>query len=416
MMRSAPWLGLALIVMALLSGIRIAESAPRNADSVASLVQAPLQTAILSVQCRSDLASSSETLPVTRLWAYVHALSGQCLTAQHEFEIIVQHDPDDQLAWLGLGSVRAALGDETGAIVPFKQAQAGDVVLALGERAVTQNETAVALKWLQIADRVTPSANTAFQLAMVYQTTGHPDQAKALLSDRLGQTAPDSADYWQLDALLSELQGDWSRALTAWDRLVQLKPDDYQVLMQAKAAAERAQDRERAIAITEHMIALQLGGEYGGWWMLEAARLETERGQYVKAFHWLERAQSINYQPAWVIPFYQGRTACAANDLKQAVDYFEQALRLSPDNYEVLAQWGECVYYLTGDATQAIPYLERAVQQAAGLPGVRDLRLTLGDWYVQTGNLPAARTQFDAILAQYPTDEVAVQRLKQIEP
>lgn len=102
-----------------------------------------------------------------------------------------------------------------------------------------------------------------------------------------------------------------------------------------------------------------------------------------------------------------GQRAIEAQRYDDAIASFTQALELAPDRPDMNNALG-MAYLHRGDAGNAIPYLERAVELAEPYeapehqPIKREMHMTLATAYQLMDEVPQARAQLERIIARWP--------------
>lgn len=367
---------------------------------------------ILNIRCdhaADRLPIADNRLPAERSAALLAALDGRCNQAFRQWVAYLQDKPADPFAWLFIGQIQQLWGNQPAAIAAFQLAEAAPLFAA---RAQQVNDPQTAAKWMGLAALISPDVSYTLDLARIHLAAGDSEQARVVLEQRLAQTATQSVAGLRLAAALAEVEGDWPTAAALYQQLLAQEPANYALLQRAKSAAEQAADYDEAVAITGQLIELRYGDV--GWWMLEAARLETRRGNYEAAEAWIDQGQSLYLGEPWIIPFYRAQNECATGNLEAAITHFDQAKAAQSANWQIPANEALCVHHLTNDLERALPLLQTAADLGNGRPETRQIQLTLAEWYLEAGNSAAAQAQYERILQQFPGDMAAREALAEL--
>lgn len=396
-----------LLLLAAIGLPRLGRVLPTNQALVTHL---QAETAdILNVQCDNAadrLPITDNRLPAERSAALLSALDGRCNQAFRQWQTYLHDKPAAPFAWLIIGQIQQRWSNQLAATTAFQLAEAAPL---FATRAQQTSDPQTAAQWMGLAALVSPDVGYTLALARFHLAAGDSGQARTVLEQRSAQTAAQSVDGLQLAAALAEVEGDWSVAVALYQQLLAQQPADYALLQRAKSAAEQAADYDEAIAVTGQLIELRYGDV--GWWMLEAARLETRRGNYEAAEAWIDQGESLYLGDPWIIPFYRAQNACADGNLEAAVTHFDQARAAQPDNWQIPANEALCLRHLTDDLDRALPLLQAAADLGNGRPETRQIQLTLAEWYLEAGDPAAAQAQYERILQQFPNDTAAREAL-----
>ncbi len=206
---------------------------------------------------------------------------------------------------------------------------------------------------------------------------------KALNFEALGQKEKAIA---QLDAIASRYPGDATALITKGD-----------MQRDAKNFAEAAETYSAAIARTEPLSA-------SDWPLLYARGISYERaGDWDKAEADFTRALKLEPDQPDVLNYLAYSWLTMNKNIVQARDYLEIASAQRPDDAHILDSVG-WAYYLSGDFKAAVTQFEHAVEL---MPDDVTINEHLGDAYWRVGREVEARYQWQRALSNKPEKEVA---------
>lgn len=107
-------------------------------------------------------------------------------------------------------------------------------------------------------------------------------------------------------------------------------------------------------------------------------------------------------EPQFLDPKHGGTVAYAQGEYRTALDRYRQAIERDPHDADALNNLGQ-VLTRTGNPTEAIPYLEHAIQL---YPTVWSYRFNLAHAYGQSADWAHAVTEYRAAQALFPDDYV----------
>lgn len=368
---------------------------------------------ILKIRCdhaADRVPITDNPSPAERSVALLAALDGRCNQAFRQWQTHLQVKPADRLGWLSVGQIQRIWANQSGMVTAFQLADAAPL---FAMRAQQANDPQTAAQWMSLAALISPDVGYTLDLARIHLAADDSEHARTVLEQRLAQTVTRSVDGLRLAAALAEVEQDWPMAVTLYQQLLAQEPANYALLQRAKSAAEQAADYDEAIAVTGQLIRYRYGDV--GWWMLEAARLETRRGNYEAAEAWIDQGQSLYLGDPWIISFYRAQNECAAGNLEATITHFDQAKAAQPANWQIPANEALCLRRLTNDLERALPLLQAAAVLGNGRPETRQIQLSLAEWYLEAGNSAAAQAQYERILQQFPGDTAAREALVEMQ-
>ncbi|MBJ9749826.1 serine protease [Burkholderia cepacia] len=240
--------------------------------------------------------------------------------------------PDDPQLWYSLGHTQYELGHMADAIGSYQHA-----LTAL--KALPDNPVAI--------------ARVQGALAQAYALHDQPDQATTAMRHAV-DAAPVDADYWLRRGALYMTQSNFTDALNALDRSIELNDRNAQTwvmhgttLMQLGRYPQAATSYRRAIA---------LDGRQADWWSALASML-NESGQPDEAM--AAAGQALKLDPANRLALEAtGIAAIRSNRPDAAVGIFEGMNRAYPDDAHVIANLA-VAYRRTGRIDDAMQLYRR---------------------------------------------------------
>jgi len=193
-------------------------------------------------------------------------------------------------------------------------------------------------------------------------------------------------------------QGDYTSAMRELMKAKDLNPEDpfiYNDLGLCYMAKKHLPD---AIANFKKSIALK--GSY------TPAR-NNLGAAYLEAREWdaaIATFKEITKDALYATPQYPlsnlGLAYYRKGDLRTALEYYKQALKIQPDFVTALFGTGR-TYLAMNQGRLALRYLERAVQLA---PEVADIHFSLAEAYLLTGQFAQARASYETVISLEPQD------------
>jgi tetratricopeptide (TPR) repeat protein len=255
------------------------------------------------------------------------------------------------------------------------------------------------LAYLRLALRLDPHMDEAWVLVgEALEGAGDSTAARQAYA----QVQPNSAEYpTAQDRLAVSLQaiGDKALALDIARAAATKAPDDPQTLV---VLADILRDDERygeAVDVLDKLIA-KVGGDAATSWRLyylRGAALE-QAGDWPQAQGDLQQALKLRPDDPEILNFLGFAWADRGENLKQALSLLQKATLLDPQNGAVIDSLG-WVHYRLGDYRQAVHELELAAALDAADPEVND---HLGDAYWRVGRRLEARYQWRRVLTLSP--------------
>jgi len=109
-----------------------------------------------------------------------------------------------------------------------------------------------------------------------------------------------------------------------------------------------------------------------------------------------------------------GTINCLDRHDVSALDYFNKALELSPNQLDVLMARAQCLYTL-GNTTQAVRSAEQLVERFGDDPKLIDMYLLLGQWYTDAGEMALAENLYRRGLQLWPQAHWLQSRLEELQ-
>jgi tetratricopeptide (TPR) repeat protein len=215
-----------------------------------------------------------------------------------DFDKAVELDPDDRKAYRDRGLAKAAAGDKVGALADFRKAErlmapgdplrANVLALIAGlEHLLSQSstkptpETPAAAGPPASADDRSDCAQEADRERRVRGCTAIIDSGEGSMADRAGAFANRGWAYHE--------DGDYDRAIADYDRVLELTPDDVEIIRERGLAHLLAHHYEPAISDFSTSLAAEPDHAYASF----LRGLAYERiGEFEKALADLQKAES----------------------------------------------------------------------------------------------------------------------------
>jgi tetratricopeptide (TPR) repeat protein len=255
------------------------------------------------------------------------------------------------------------------------------------------------LAYLRLALKLDPHMDEAWVLVgETMDGAGDPASAR----EAYAQVQPGSPEYATAqDRLAISLQngGDKAHALDIARAAAVKAPDDPQTLV---VLADLLRDDERygeAVDVLDKLIAKTGGDAATSWrlYYLRGAALE-QSGKWPQAQGDLQQALKLKPDNPEILNYLGFAWADRGENLKQALTLLQKATLLDPQNGAVIDSLG-WVHYRLGDYRQAVHELELAAALDASDPEVND---HLGDAYWRVGRRLEAKYQWRRVLSLSP--------------
>lgn len=242
----------------------------------------------------------------------------------------------------------------------------------LGLIAFQEKDYATTLDHLAHIDTGSEEFDEAVYLqTRIYQQTGEPDKAIALLKKHTEDESSRSPLFYALLSSLYQRKGEYRSAIALMEAAVAIFPDNAQLFFEYGMVLERNAMYEQAMTKMQHVLELQP-----------------------------DHAEALNYI---------GYTWADKNThLPKALEYIKKANSLKPDNGFIVDSLG-WVHYRLGNFPQAIVELERATELEPDDAHIYD---HLGDAYLAQGERDKALDAYRRALSMFTEEEKkeAVQR------
>jgi len=255
------------------------------------------------------------------------------------------------------------------------------------------------LAYLRLALRLDPHMDEAWILVgETMDGAGDPLSAR----EAYAKVQPGSPEYATAqDRLAVSLQssGDKARALDIARAAAAKAPDDPQTLV---VLSDILRDDDRygeAVDVLDKLIAKTGGDAATSWrlYYLRGAALE-QSGKWPQAQGDLQQALKLRPDDPEILNYLGFAWADRGENLKQALTLLQKATLLDPQNGAVIDSLG-WVHYRLGDYRQAVHELELAAALDAADPEVND---HLGDAYWRVGRRLEAKYQWRRVLSLSP--------------
>ena len=304
--------------------------------------------------------------------------------------------PEDAALALAEADLLGKTGDYEGAEAVLREAQTlapGNPELA-NQRALAQAEqgqTDAAAATLSAAAERSPELRSVLErnLAQIYLEAGQTEAALATLEPLL-DASPGDAELYTLYGVALSRAGRYDQALSALDEALRLAPTSA-AAQDARQAVQQNQELSGAPSLAFKPAAaeaLQAG---------QSALAEDDPEAAEREFSRAAEIQSGGAEGG-VIAFYEGYARQLQDDLRGAVERYEEALTELPESATVLNNAG-FAYFRLGRLDKAVDYLSQAV---AADPENSEAQLNLGLVYYDLGRFGDALGPLEAALAQNP--------------
>jgi tetratricopeptide (TPR) repeat protein len=284
-----------------------------------------------------------------------------------------------------------------------------NALLTLAEVARRRNDLTAAEQSYQQAIAIDPQSIAAhIGLGEIASSRGNWGVARAYFETAValpGGSDDAAAQFWLGEALLRN--SDFSRALAAYQRALQLQPQYPEALLglaQTQYALGRADDAlqtvEQAIRQRSNYAEAHL---FRGKLLQEAGRFAEARAAFDAAIGANDRIAESFYRRALL--------AIRDGELDQAIRDLNRAIALQ-NNFPEAHYWLGRVYYAQGRTESAL----QAIQQAITLnPDYSEAIFYSGLIAEDQANFTAARNAYQTLISREPTSEWGQRALAQIE-
>ena len=319
-------------------------------------------------------------------------------TAIADFESLVRENPRDELAGYFLGEAYRAAGNEPAALTAWRRA--GSVTVfrnrAWWHGSLTDFETAIEIGGVD--------APTYYRFGDALFERGDLKRAREMYASGLKtDRAPEGAPALGANGRLAEIDGDWQRAASLYERALQLDPNDSTTYYRlATILSRHLHQPQKALAWCERSI--EKTRAMTGY--LCAADVSRDARDYDAALQWASRGEA-RFPKQSEIFISKGRTHEAAGDWKAADADYMTAGTIEPGNFWI-PYYRAQLARKSGDSERAIAQLRRSL---ALNPTSPHLYLELGDEYREVGNIEGAASSFRNVLRLDPQNIAATQAL-----
>jgi tetratricopeptide (TPR) repeat protein len=205
-------------------------------------------------------------------------------------------------------------------------------------------------------------------------------------------------------ALNEEALGQKDKAVALLDSLAKKYPNDGTALITKGDMQRDAKDYSGAAATYTDAIARTEPLAAGDWPLLYARGISYERNnEWDKAEADFNRALKLSPDQPDVLNYLAYSWLTMGKNLTQAREYLETASAQRPDDAHIIDSVG-WAFYLSGDFKSAVEQFERAVDLMPDDPTVND---HLGDAYYRIGRTTEAKYQWERVLTTKPDKDVA---------
>lgn len=338
-------------------------------------------------------------LEVRRKLAAFLALAGQTGEARTLMADIGTQQQGDALIWASIGHDESQRKRYSDAENAFRRAIEIDPRLIDGWKNLalllrTTNRHREGEEALRTVLKIDPADKWALALlADMVGTRGQSAEAKNLL-EQATQGESVTAREWRALGRSRLLERDLKGAADAYAKVVALDPKSVEDWIELGNARGMLRQDAEATAALQAAAQLDPGNER---LLLASARFHGERGDFVKALEFAERA--VEKYPASADAWNnKGFSLLRLTQFKAAIEALTTAVRLDPDKVAPWINLGEA-YLRAGEMGRSIASLDRALKLA---PKAADARLFITQAFASTGQYAIAQKHLDELLQVAP--------------
>jgi tetratricopeptide (TPR) repeat protein len=333
-------------------------------------------------------------------------IEGRCAEAQVIWEQVMRSSPSDPvlafwLFWLG-GGAPEMLPEAVGAEQLARYADSS------GWEAEREGAIDAAISWLELSLSLEPTRGVAGRLATLYQNTGRPRDADAVLRRLVEELEPEDADYWWAVGRVAELDRQWGMAAQAYGQGAELAGAPYEFRLGEATALEKLEDWDAAE--TAYRAALKARPDLM-WPYLRLGHLRRRAGDSEGALARYRQAEVAD--PDSTLPwFYAGVLFFDQGAVSEAQAYFGKALEIDSSHVDSVYYLSQSLYR-RGQAEEAVHLLAQAVAMQGGQRW--RWAVELGDWRLALGDREGALAAYHRGLEWNPGDSSIQKRLEDLE-
>jgi tetratricopeptide (TPR) repeat protein len=353
-------------------------------------------------------------LPPSLPTGMTYWMEGNCEAAANEWLRLAQSQPYNRIAWLWLGIAEANLGHLESAAEAIRSARAEVYIVRQAMQANNSRDTDRTRLWLTVAAKTGRASPLVYRVAWKYYEVGQRNDALAFLQPFNDALPPNTIDSLRTLGMIERVKGNISEAVRFYELALQISPDDLDLLPELRSIMLDTGNYKRGleIALREAELAppqAQAQAEA----RLTVAWVYRLLQDYPNARQWALRAQEAN--PNWW-PVYTelGTINCLDRHDVSALDYFNKALELSPNQLDVLMARGQCLHTL-GNRAEAIQSIEQLIDSYGNEPKLIDVYLLLGQWYTDAGEMGLAENLYRRGLQLWPQAHWLQSRLDELQ-
>lgn len=358
----------------------------------------------------SPMGSGSGNSSRSRLFdGMLRWVAGDCAGAAAEWSRLVETEPGNLAALYWLGLAEMSLGDLDLAAQAFSKAGAGDRVASRSVSAIDRQDFVEARQWLTVAAKTGTAFAAVDAAARQYYSVGRREDAVVLLRTFAEALPPNTVESWRALGLVERLSGRIAQAVAYYDAGLRIRPEDPDLLYEARTALIDQGDYSRAldIALKEFDVVPDKAQS-----STVVASVYVLLKDYDKARVWAMRAAEA--RPLWWYPHYElGTIACRGGDAAGAIAELDKALALQPNQIDTQIRLAECLYR-SGQKERAIDVAEKTISSRGSDSRLIDLYLLLGNWYADQGELDRSRQLYGRGLQIWPQAHWLRARLDQM--
>ena len=310
------------------------------------------------------------------------------------------------------GKARIAQGRKPSALISSPEDGAAEALLGVATSIADENGADVSIVFLQLTRYLRPNFELAdLMMADRLELVGNYEAAIAIYD-----AVPPSSSYYRVAVLQSAtdklLDKKPDAALADLQTLSKRFPDDLNVWMTYGDVLRQLKKYDEAVKAYTAAVAMVGTPEKKNWSLFFArANAAQSAGDWKAAESDLKLALKLNPQEPQILNFLGYTWVDQQQNLTQAVSMLEKANKLAPNDGYITDSVG-WAYYRLGRYRDAAEKLENAVLLVPQDPTIND---HLGDVYWKMGRKLEAEFQWNHALASNPADEDKAKIVKKLQ-
>ncbi len=337
-------------------------------------------------------------------------LEGDCERALTIWQYSAELAPYDVINQWAIANAFYAMGARIQALALYQSLNTAEYFTGLGQQIEKRGISEESIEAYELSIAIRPTRKAIQGVSGLYVRMGEPEKAIAAWRKLLSVTSETQPDHWWARGQIAELERDWERALSAYQRAISLEKDRYFLyLLYTRAGAVSQEQKDYVTARRYFEAAAEINPSM--WAYLHLGFLEQQQKRYDQALQWYQQANEVDPQSEWP-EYYQGVLFWERGEKDRAMEFFIQAETQNPNNASVKFYLG-LASYEAGDLSQAVDRLEQAIELYQGRP-IYWMKL-LGDWQTQAGRCTEAIATYRQILLWQPDNKDIQQQLEKVQ-